>query len=373
MRAAVCHAFGAPLSVEDVELRGPGAGEVLVRLAACAICHSDVALMQGAWGGELPAVYGHEAAGIVAEVGPEVRGVAPGDHVVVTLVRSCGGCAQCLAASRPCANGSPTFRSRGTRPLAAADGGPIHQGVRTAAFAERVTVDVSEVVQIPADVSLEAASLLACGVITGVGAVRRTAGVEPGSSVVVLGVGGVGLNVVQGAVLAGAGMIVAVDLLDNKLDAARLFGATHTLNAARDDVAAEVRGLTRGVGADYAFDASGAVPAIEQGAQLIRRGGTLVLVGLPPTGVRVAFDGEAIADGALRILGSKVGSVRPQIDIPELVGLYQQGLLKLDELISGRWPLEEINAAVDSAERGEELRAVVVFSETAAARPRDGR
>src|SRR2546422_191516 len=240
MKAAVCHAFGEPLRVEDVELRGPGLGEVSVQVAACAICHSDVAFMQGAWGGELPAVYGHEAAGV------------------------------------------------------------------------------------PADVPLEAASLLACGVITGVGAVWHTAGVEPGSSVVVFGAGGVGLNVVQGAALAGAGMIVAVDLADSKVEAARLFGATHTLNAARDDVVAEVRSVTRGAGADYAFDASGAVPAIEQGAQLIRRGGTLVLVGLPPAGTRVTFDGEAIADGALRILGSKVGSVRPQIDIPELVGLYRE-------------------------------------------------
>jgi Zn-dependent alcohol dehydrogenase len=373
VRAAVCHAFGEPLSVEDVELRGPGPGEVSVQLAACAICHSDVAFMQGAWGGELPAVYGHEAAGIVDEVGPEVRGVAPGDHVVVTLVRSCGGCPQCRRGQPALCERLADFPLSRHSPLESADGSPIHQGVRTGAFAERVTVDASQVVPIPAEVSLEAASLLACGVITGVGAVRRTAEVEPGSSVVVFGAGGVGLNVVQGAVLADAGMIVAVDLLDNKLEAAQLFGATHTLNAARVDVVAEVRSLTRGVGADYAFDASGAVPAIEQGARLIRRGGTLVLVGLPPTGVKIAFDVEAIADGAQRILGSKVGSVQPQTDIPELVGLYREGRLKLDELISGRWPLEDINAAVDSAERGEALRAVVVFSEIASEPLRHGR
>jgi Zn-dependent alcohol dehydrogenase len=361
MKAAVCHAFGEPLRVEDVELRGPGLGEVSVQVAACAICHSDVAFMQGAWGGELPAVYGHEAAGIVTEVGPEVGGMAPGDHVVVTLVRSCGSCAQCLRGQPVLCERLAEFPLSRHSPLAGADGTPIHQGVRTGAFAERVTVDASQIVPIPADVPLEAASLLACGVITGVGAVWHTAGVEPGSSVVVFGAGGVGLNVVQGAVLAGAGMIVAVDLLDSKLEAARLFGATHTLNAARDDVVAEVRSMTRGVGADYAFDASGAVPAIEQGAQLIRRGGTLVLVGLPPAGARVTFDGEAIADGALRILGSKVGSVRPHIDIPELVGLYREGRLKLDELISSRWPLEEINTAISSAERGEALRPVIVF------------
>jgi S-(hydroxymethyl)glutathione dehydrogenase / alcohol dehydrogenase len=361
MKAAVCHAFGEPLSVEDVELRGPGSGEVSVQVAACAICHSDVAFMQGAWGGALPAVYGHEAAGIVAEVGPGVDAMAPGDHVVVTLVRSCGSCAQCLRGQPALCERLADFPLSRHSPLSAADGAPIHQGVRTGAFAERVTVDASQVVPIPADVPLEVASLLACGVITGVGAVRRTAGVEAGSSVVVFGTGGVGLNVVQGAVLAGAGTIVAVDLLDSKLEAARLFGATHTLNAGRDDVVAEIHSLTRGMGADYAFDASGSVPAIEQGAQLIRRGGTLVLVGLPPTGARVAFDGEAIADGALRILGSKVGSVRPQVDVPELVRLYREGRLKLDELISGRWPLEEINAAVSSAERGEALRPVIVF------------
>jgi Zn-dependent alcohol dehydrogenase len=349
------------LRVEDVELRGPGAGEVSVQLAACAICHSDVAFMQGAWGGDLPAVYGHEAAGVVSEVGLGVSGVAPGDHVVVTLVRSCGRCAQCLRGQPALCELLAEFPLAKDSPLRDAGGEAIHQGVRTGAFAERVTVDASQVVPIPDDVPLESASLLACGVITGVGAVRNTAKVEVGSSVVVFGAGGVGLNVVQGAVLAGAETVVAVDLLDNKLEAARLFGATHTLNATRDDVASEVRSLTGGRGADYAFDASGAVPAIEQGAQLIRRGGTLVLVGLPPTGAKLALDGEAIADGSLRILGSKVGAVRPQTDIPDLVDLYLEGRLKLDELISGRWPLDEINAAVESAERGEALRPVVVF------------
>jgi Zn-dependent alcohol dehydrogenase len=361
MKAAVCHGFGEPLRVEEVGLRGPGIGEVTVGLAACAICHSDVAFMQGAWGGELPAVYGHEAAGVVEQVGEGVRGLAAGDHVVVTLVRSCGRCPQCLRGQPALCEQLGDFPLSRSSPLTTASGAPIHQGIRTAAFAERVTVDASQVVQVPPDVPLDAASLLACGVITGVGAVVNTAKVELGSSVVVFGAGGVGLNVVQGAMLAGARQVIAVDLLANKLEAATAFGATHTLDASRDDVVGEVLRLTDGRGADYAFDASGAVPAIEQGPTVIRRAGTLVLVGLPPSGVRVSFDGVAIADGALRILGSKVGSARPQVDIPALVELYRQGRLKLDELISGRWPLEGINDAVASAERGEALRPVIVY------------
>jgi S-(hydroxymethyl)glutathione dehydrogenase / alcohol dehydrogenase len=360
VKAAVCHAFGEPLSIEEVELRGPGVGEVGVRLAACAICHSDVAFMHGAWGGELPAVYGHEAAGVVEEVGEGVTGVEPGDHVVVTLVRSCGRCLQCLRGEPTMCERLEDFPLTRHTPLSS-NGSLIHQGLRTAAFAERVTVAASQVVPVPQDVSLEAAALLACGVVTGIGAVANTAQVELGSSVVVFGTGGVGLNVVQGAVLAGAREIVAVDLVDAKLEAARQFGATHALNPLRDDVVAEVRALTGGRGADYAFDASGAVRAIEQGAKLIRRGGTLVLVGIPATGTTVPFAVDEIADGALRILGTKMGAVRPEIDIPRLVDLYRQGRLLLDELISGRWPLEEINDAIGAAERGEALRPLVVF------------
>jgi Zn-dependent alcohol dehydrogenase len=362
MKAAVCHAFGEPLRVEEVELRGPGHGEVSVRLAACAICHSDVAFMRGAWGGDLPAVYGHEAAGVVDAVGAGVRAVGSGDHVVVTLVRSCGRCAQCLRGQPALCDELWELPLSRSSPLTASDGSSIHQGIRTGAFAERVTVDASQVVRVPDDLPLDIASLLACGVVTGVGAVVTTARVEAGSSVVVLGTGGVGVNVVQGAVLAGARLIVAVDLLDGRLEAARRFGATHTLNAARDDVVAEVLRLTAGRGADYAFDASAAIPAIEQGARLIRRGGALVLVGIPPTGTLVSFDAVSIADGALRILGSKMGSVRPQLDVPALVELYRGGRLKLDELISGRYPLEEINEAIAAAEGGEALRPVVTLS-----------
>src|SRR5438128_701061 len=236
MKAAVCHGFGEPLRVEEVELRRPGLGEVSVRLAACAVCHSDIAFMQGAWGGELPAVYGHEAAGVVEEVGEGVRAVAPGDHVVVTLVRSCGRCPQCLRGQPALCEQLWEFPLSKSSPLTGIDGLPIHQGIRTAAFAERVTVDASQVVSVPPDVSLEAASLLACGVVTGVGAVVNTARVEVGSTVLVFGTGGVGLNVVQGAVLAGAQLIVAVDLLD------KLISGRYPLEQINEAVAAARRG-----------------------------------------------------------------------------------------------------------------------------------
>ena len=346
MRAAVCRAFGEPLVIEELELRAPSTGEVSVELAACAICHSDIAFMRGAWGGDLPAVYGHEAAGVVAEVGPAVDGVAPGDHVVVTLVRSCGRCAQCLRGLPALCESPPAHES----PLRTSDGEPVHQGLRTAAFAERVTVDSSQVVPIPGDVPLEAASLLACGVLTGVGAVLNTARVEPGANVAVIGTGGVGLNVVQGAALAGAAAIVAIDLREDKIAAAAGFGAT-------GDGAREL---------DYVFVTAAAPEAIEQGMSLLRRGGTLVLIGIPPDGVTVQLDPLAIADRSLRILGSKMGDAVPQRDIPTFVELYRQGRLKLDELISGRWPLEQINEAVASAERGEALRPVIVFERAAA-------
>jgi S-(hydroxymethyl)glutathione dehydrogenase/alcohol dehydrogenase len=361
MKAAVCRAFGEPLLIEELELRPAGPGEVTVQLAACAICHSDVAFMQGAWGGDLPAVYGHEAAGVVEEVGEGVREVAPGDHVVVTLVRYCGRCGQCLRGEPALCEQLWDFPLSKSSPLTTSDGLSVSQGVRTGAFAERVTVHGSQVVPVPHELSLEAASLLACGVITGVGAVVNTAKVALGSSVVVFGAGGVGLNVIQGAVVAGASSIVAVDLLDGKLETAKRFGATHTLNPTRDDVVAEVRSLTGGRGADYAFDAAGAIPAIEDGARLIRKAGTLVLVGLPPSGRSVQFDAETVADSALRIIGCKVGSARPQVDIPELVRLYLQRRLKLDELITGRWPLEQINDAVAAGENGDAVRSLIVL------------
>jgi len=358
MQAAVCRAFGEPLVIEEVALDPPGAGEVAVDLAACAICHSDIIFADGGWGGQLPAVYGHEAAGVVRQVGQGVEDIRPGDHVVVTLIRSCGHCGSC-------AQGAPvtcetTFPRDAQSPLHRPNGEALMQGLRTAAFAEAVVVDASQVVVIPPAVPLDAASLLACGVITGFGAVTNTAGLRPGSTAVVIGAGGVGLNAVQGAAISGARMVIALDLVAGKLEAARRFGATHTVNAGRPDAVEQVRRLT-GRGADYVFITVGAKAAIPQAFGMAARSGTIVLVGMPASGVTVAVDPGDIAHNNLRVLGSKMGGAHIQADIPKLVGLYQQGRLKLDELISGRYPLAKINEAIASARSGEALRNVILF------------
>jgi S-(hydroxymethyl)glutathione dehydrogenase / alcohol dehydrogenase len=358
-RAAVCRAFGKPLRVETVELGDPGPGEVLIRTAACAICHSDIFYIDGAWGGELPAVYGHEAAGVVEAVGEGVTRLKVGDHVVATLIRNCGFCPAC-------AEGAPVFceevfpLDRAT-PLHDEDGKPIVHGLRTGAFAEHMVVDQSQAVAIPRDVPLDSAALIACGVLTGMGAVVNTAGVKAGSSAVVIGCGGVGLNSIQGARLAGASPIIAVDIERAKLAAAREFGATEKINAKSEDVAERVKALTGGRKADWVFVTVGVKGAAEQGASLMKRNGATVLVGMPPSGVLATIDPGAIAADGQRILGSKMGSARPAIDVPMIVRLYREGRLKLDELISGRYRLESINEAVASSRSGAALRNVIVF------------
>ncbi len=359
MKAAVCYEFGKPLVVEEIEIDPPQVGEIKVKLAACAICHSDIHYMEGAWGGVLPAVYGHEAAGIVEEVGPQVTLIQPGDHVIVSLIRSCGRCYFC-------SQGQPhmcesTFAMDNESRLHTKAGQPILQGLRIGAFAEYVVVDESQAVQIPKTMALDSASLLACGVITGLGAVTNTAQVPSGSSVVVIGTGGVGLNSVQGARLSGAQAIIALDLVDSKLEAAKTFGATHIINPAQENAQETIMSLTQERGADYVFVTVGSAKAIEQGITLLRRAGTLVIVGMPASGIKMQIEVADFAGSSQRILGSKMGSTQLRVDVPKLVTLYEQGRLKLDELITARYPLEEINEAMAAVNRGEALRNVIVF------------
>jgi S-(hydroxymethyl)glutathione dehydrogenase / alcohol dehydrogenase len=287
------------------------------------------------------------------------KSARPGDHAIVTLIRSCGRCA-CCAQGAPvlCEAVFPLDRKS---PLSSKDGEPIVHGLRTAAFAEQVVVDASQAAAIGEDIPLDCASLIACGVLTGVGAVINTASVTAGSSVVVIGCGGVGLNSVQGARLAGCATIVAVDLSDSKLEAARQFGATHVVNPASEDLAGRVGEITGGRKADYVFVTVGAKSAIEQAFGLMRRGGSTIIVGMPAAGVTTSFDPGWLAADGQRILGSKMGSARVPIDVPKMIDLYRQKRLKLDELISGRYRLEQINEAIDSMRRGEALRNVVVF------------
>ena len=359
MRAAVCRSFGSPLVIEEVHLADPGPGEVKVRMEATAICHSDITYADGGWGGTLPAVYGHEGAGVVDAVGPGVATVVVGQHVVVTLIRSCGRCHGCVT-GRPVMCDA-TFALDDSSPLTDAGGAPIVHGLRCGSFAEYSLVHESQLVVVPDDLPYAVASLLACGVITGFGAVTNTAGVEPGSHVVVFGTGGVGLNAVQGARVSGARTVIAVDIADNKLEAATAFGATHVVNSRTEDVVDKVRALTDGRGADYVFVTVGAKAAFDRSYALLAKGGSVVLVGMPANGVMSEIDPGTLAAQSQNILGSKMGGSRIGVDIPNLVALYRQGRIKLDELVSGTYPLERINEAIASVKRGEALRNVIVF------------
>lgn len=354
----MCRAFGEPLTIEELTLADPGPGLLRVDLDACAICHSDISYVDGLWGGALPAVYGHEAVGRVVEVGDGV-GVEVGSTVVVTLVRSCGECRYCRRGQTVACTATWSLDERS--PLTDADGAAVTHGLRTAAFAEEVVVHESQVVVIPDDLTAASAALLACGVITGVGAVTNTAGLEAGATAVVIGCGGVGLNVVQGAVLAEAAVVVAVDLEPTKLAFARSLGATHVADPAGDDVAAIVAEATGGAMADYVFVAAGAKAAFDGAPALAAPMGAIVLVGMPATGVTTEIDPGTIAAMNQRILGSKMGSSVIADDIPALVTAYRAGRLELDRLVSSTVPLDRINEAMDEVRAGAALRNVIVF------------
>ena len=361
VRAAVWRSPRSPMSVEDLWLADPGSGEVGVRVAAVAICGSDLAYVEGHWESASPAVFGHEAAGVVDRLGADVTDLAVGDRVVVTLIRSCGSCRMCTAGAPVGCTGRFALDECG--PLRDEGGSEIWQGLGVAAFAEAVTVHRSQVVRLGPEIGLDAAALLSCGVLAGVGSVRHTARVAAGSFVVVLGAGGVGLNVVQGARLAGAAEVVAVDPDPRRLAMALRLGASTAVTVA-DDVPAKVRAVTKGEMADYVFVATAAVSAIETGIDLLGRMGTLVLVGMPPSGARVSLDPVTVASTGQRILGSKMGSGRPARDIPALVALYGEGRLELDGLITGRYVLDEIEEALRSARSGDALRNVIITDES---------
>ena len=358
IRAAVTHAFNAPMTIEEVDLRAPIAGEVEVKIEACAICHSDISYAEGGWGGHLPAVYGHEAAGRVTAIGPGVTDYAPGDPVIVTLIRACGTC-------HPCVTGSPvvcaTPHDRIAGPITAIDGTPVEQGLDCGAFAEKVVVDRSQIAPIPEDMPMEVACLLSCGVITGVGAVVNTGQVRPGQNVVVIGAGGVGLNAIQGARLAGAARIIAVDMTEEKLAAAREFGATDGVLATDPKPWSTVRKLTRGRGADAVFVTVGAIPAYDTAPRYLSVGGRMVMVGMPHSGQSSSYEPVIIAATGQAMIGSLMGDTVLARDIPWMVDLYQQGRLKLDELISGRWRLDQINEAIADTKTGAARRNVILF------------
>lgn len=355
MKAAVTRAFGAPLVIEELELAPPGPGEIEVATKAVAICHSDIIYTDGGWGGEPPLVLGHEAAGEVLTVGAGVEDLAPGDRVCVTLIRGCGHCPCCAAGHM--SHCKAPFPLNARSPLIDAAGKPVGQGLKTAAFAERMVVAREQAAKLTGDIGWAQASLLSCGVITGYGAVTNAAGLRPGASAVVIGAGGVGLNAVQGAALSGAGQVVVVDISAEKLEIAPAFGATHTVNASDPDAVKQVRRITGG--ADFVFVTVGATVAMAQAYQMLGIGGAAVLVGMPPSGHMSEIDPLLLADAGQKIIGSKMGQARVSVDIPMLEQSYYDGRLKLDELVTGRFSFDDINAAMDATRAGKGVRNVI--------------
>lgn len=362
IKAAVCHSYGAPLVIEDIHLAPPRMGEVEVTLDAVAICHSDISFAEGAWGGPLPAVYGHEAAGVITEVGDGVFGFSEGDSVVVTLIRSCGSCPSC-AGGKPTICQTP-YDGINNGPLKTAEGGPLMQAMACGAFAEKVVVDQRQIVKIPKSLSKEAAALISCGVITGVGAAVNAAQLRAGQDVVVIGAGGVGLNAIQGARIAGARRIVAVDMNEEKLEIAKEFGATDgVLGTLKAPWKAAFKALG-GKGADVVLVTVGAIPAYEQALRYLGYGGKVVMIGMPHSGQKATYEPVIMAAIGQGMIGSKMGDVVIQRDIPWMVDLYEQGRLKLDELISGRWSLDQINEAIADTKTGSAKRNVILFNRT---------
>jgi S-(hydroxymethyl)glutathione dehydrogenase/alcohol dehydrogenase len=363
MQAAVLWKPGTPVEVVDVNLEPPREGEVLVKIAACGVCASDLHVVDGDLPEPVPLVLGHEASGVVVETGPGVEGLQAGDHVVLALVPSCGQCAACRS-GRPnfcelfSQTGAAGMLADGTSRLSV-DGTQLHHFNSVSSFAEYAVVPESAAVSIPTDIPLDVVALVGCAVITGYGAVFNTAGVEEGSSVAVWGCGGVGLNVVQAARLAGAGRIVAVDTRPEKLETAKRLGATDVVHAGTADVVTAIRDLSGG-GVDYAFEAIGREQTVREAWDAARPGGTTVVLGLMPKGELLTIDPwHFIYEKTLK--GSFLGSVQVQRDIPRIIERYRAGELELDALVSHRIPLAELPDAFDRLRAGDVVRQLVVF------------
>jgi len=358
MKAAVCYEINKPLVVEDVTIDPPKAGEVKVKLAATAVCHSDIHMFRGDLPFKPPLVGGHESAGYVEETGKGVTGFKPGDRVVISLLASCGKCKYCLTgrshmcdARWPLAEEARMHNKKGQ---------PLTQPFRIGSFAEYNIVHESQLVKIPDDMPMDSASLLACGFTTGFGAVVNRAKVPIMSSCVIIGCGGVGLAAVQGAALSGAYPVIAVDIVDTKLKAAGKFGATHTVNSSKVDCVKEIQALTGG-GADFAFVTVGSVAAINQAVFMTGPRGMTVIVGLPRMMDTLQLPPFIFIKDERMLTGSYMGSTQLQTDVTRLVRLYKAGILKLDEMITHRFPLEKINEAIDEVEKGKALRNVIMF------------
>ncbi len=363
MKAAVLRSQGEPMRIEELHLDDPKEKEVRIRVVASGVCHSDYSVAHGVLRSPLPVVLGHEAGGIVEEVGPGVEDLAPGDHVIAALTPSCGECPFCKE-EKPflCVQTIPTMGHStmvdGTTRLRAGDEA-VHQLCAIGSFAEQAVIPAGAAIKIPEDVSLETACLVGCGVTTGVGAVLNTAQVEPSTSVAVLGCGGVGLSIVQGARLARAGTIIAVDPVEEKRNIALDIGATHAIDPTTEDVAKAVRGITR-MGVHYAFEAIGKIETIELMWRLLRPTGKAIVVGMPSLREEVKLRVQGFF-AQRQITGSVYGSAVPKRDIPKFIELYRKGKLDLDRMITSFIRLEDVNSAFAAMGRGEGARSVIVM------------
>ena len=358
MKAAVLREVGKPLQIEDVQIGKPGPHEVLIRTKAAGVCHSDLHFVEGKYPHPLPAVLGHESAGIVEQVGSEVRTVKPGDHVITCLSAFCGHCEHCLTGHMSLCVSPDTKRGQDDEPRITSATGPMLQYLNLSSFAEQMLIHEHACVAIRKDMPLDRAALIGCGVMTGVGAVIHTSNVRPGDTVAVIGCGGVGLAAVNGAAMAGAGRIIAIDMAPGKENLAKSMGATDFVLGGPDAVKTVLE-MTRG-GVQHSFEAIGLAATAEQAFNMLARGGTANVIGMIPVGQTISLMGAAFL-GEKRIQGSLMGSNRFPVDMPRFVDFYMSGKLKLDDMISRRIKLEQVNEAFEELKRGEIARSVIVF------------
>ena len=359
MKAAVFREVNVPMEIEDIQISKPGPREVLVNTKAAGICHSDMHFFNGTYPGQLPMVLGHESAGVVEAVGSDVHYVKPGDHVITCLSVFCGHCDHCLTGHLSLCQEPEVNRSKDEEPRLSDTQTPLTQFAQLGSFAEQMLVHEHAVVKIREDMPMDRAALIGCGVTTGVGAVIHTAAVEPGSTVAVIGCGGIGLSCINGAAIAGAARIIAIDMVPSKLELARKFGATDVVDASSGDAIEQVREMTGG-GVHYSFEAIGLKVTAEQAFKMIRPGGTATVIGMIPPGEMVSIHGPEFLQEK-KIQGSMMGSNRFRVDMPRFVDFYLQGRLHLDDLVSNRIKLLDINEGMAALETGEVARSVIIF------------
>ncbi len=359
MKAAVLRKVNEPLVIEEVSHGNPGPREVLIRTVAAGVCHSDLHFQNGSYPYPLPSVLGHESAGVVEAVGSSVTYVKPGDHVITCLSAFCGHCEPCLTGHMSLCDREGLDREMDQPPRLSAGGQPVFQFLNLSSFAERMLVHEHAIVKIRPDMPLDRAALIGCGVTTGVGAVIHTAKVEPGATVAVIGCGGVGLSCINGAAIAGAGRIIAIDAVPSKLELARKFGATDVVNAKEVDAVEAVVSMTSG-GVHYSFEAIGLKVTTEQAFRMLRKGGTATIIGMIPVGTMIELHGAEFLMER-KIQGSNMGSNRFRVDMPRFVDFYLNGKLHLDDMISGRIKLKDVNDAMQALKKGEVARSVIMF------------